>query len=124
VRVDEKHSELASAPFAGADRLVAPNHLLIECANALRKKVAAGDLHADDASAGYDDLTGLPFELVAVTPALTREALELGRALGHPAQDCLYLALARARAARVVTDDMKFLKAVRRHRGVAGLIRR
>jgi predicted nucleic acid-binding protein len=95
--VDEDGSSLAHALFSGDDQLVAPSYVLIECANALRKKVVTGGLDRAAALAAYDDLVGLPFELVAVTPTLTRDALELALAIGHPAQDCLYLALARER---------------------------
>lgn len=120
--VDEDASDLAHALFAGGDQLIAPNYVLIECANALRKKVATGYLDKAGALSAYDDLTGLPFDLVPVTPTLIRAALELSFAIGHPAQDCLYLALARERAAQVVSDDAKFIKAVRRHRRLASLI--
>jgi predicted nucleic acid-binding protein len=120
--VAEDGSDLAHALFAGRDRLVAPSYLLIECANALRKKVAGRYLDRAAAVAAYDDLVGLPFELVPVTSTLTRGALELALSIGHPAQDCLYLALARERTAQVVSDDAKFIKTVRRHRDVSKLI--
>jgi predicted nucleic acid-binding protein len=120
--VDEQHSDAAHALFAGTDHLLAPSYLLIECANALRKKVAAGQLEPAGALAAYDDLAGAPLELLAVTAMQTREALGLALAIAHPVQDCIYLALARERGARVVTADVAFVRAVRRHRGLASLI--
>jgi len=120
--VEEAGSVLAHTLFSGDDRLVAPSYVLIECANALRKKAASGGLDRASAVAAYDDLVGLPFELVPVTSTLTRDALELALAIGHPVQDCIYLAVAREQAASVVTADMAFVRAVRRHRDLAALI--
>ena len=120
--VDEPLSDAAHALFAGTDPLVAPSYLLIECANALRKKVAAAELDRAGALAAYDDLAGAPLEFAPVTPGLTRQALSLALALGHPVQDCLYLALAQDRRGRIVTADDAFVRAVRRHRDLASLV--
>src|SRR5258708_6111999 len=119
--VDEDQSDAAHALFSGTDPLIAPAYLLLEGANALRKKVAAGQLERAGALAAYDDLVGAALELVPVTPTLAREALSIALAIGHPVQDCIYLALAQERHARVVTADPPFLPAVRRAPAAATL---
>jgi predicted nucleic acid-binding protein len=55
----------------------------------------------------------MPVELVA-SDGLLERALELAVALKHPVYDCLYLALALDRGARVVSADRHFLAALRR----------
>jgi predicted nucleic acid-binding protein len=57
---------------------------------------------------------------VRISPAvgLLDEALALGLALAHPVYDCVYLALAIASDARVVTADRRFRLAAQREPGL------
>jgi predicted nucleic acid-binding protein len=93
-------------------RLLAPDLMLIECANALRSQVVRGSLKADDVQAAWSTICEAP---VRISPAaeLLNEALALGVALEHPVYDCIYLALAIATDSRVVTADRRFRAAVR-----------
>ncbi len=94
-------------------RLLAPDLLLIECANALRSLAARGTLAADDVQPAWATICAAPLQ---ISPAvdLLDDALALALVLGHPVYDCLYLALAIASSSRVVTADRRFRAAVRR----------
>jgi predicted nucleic acid-binding protein len=118
----EPDSELAVGVALEGHRLRAPIFILIEAANALRKNVSAGQLDAAAAFHAWEELLASPLELDEVGAELCGAALELALSVGHPAQDCLYLALALRENARVLTDDRKFAAAARRAglgRGVA-----
>lgn len=87
--------------------LLAPDLLLVECANALWSQARRGLLTADEASDGLGILTATPMLLIPSRDLLPL-ALRLALDLGHPVYDCLYLALALTRDATVVTADRKF----------------
>ena len=55
--------------------------------------------------------------------ALAPAALSLACDLGHPAYDCMYLALALDRAGVAVTADRRFAAAVASHPYLAGRVR-
>lgn len=90
-------------------RLVAPDLLLPECANILWKAVRRDDLDAAQAQLACATLLALPFEIVA-SRALLPAALARAVALGHPANDCLYLELAAREALPLVTADQRLLR--------------
>ena len=100
---------------AEADRLLdtetlcAPDLLIAECANILWKKTRRNELSPDEAGKAADLLRLADIELVPMR-RLTAEATRLSIELGHPAYDCFYLALARARECRFVTADLAFAR--------------
>jgi len=105
--VEEEGSDRAHALLAQS-KLLAPDLVAAEVANALWKKQRRGELGAGQFAAalaaamrGYDELT----------PAsdLAFRALELAVGLDQPAYDCFYLALAEARASELITADKRLL---------------
>jgi predicted nucleic acid-binding protein len=90
-------------------KLIAPELLVAECANILWKKVQRGELLKEEALLAARLLQGAEIELLPTRSSLeaaTRLAIELG----HPAYDCLYLALAIEHDCRFVTADERFLR--------------
>jgi predicted nucleic acid-binding protein len=86
----------------------------VEAANALGKRVRLSALSEEGVRSAWRELLETPLIVVAVEPELIEDALELGLRLRHPVQDCLYLALALHREARVLTADRKFGEAAHR----------
>lgn len=107
--VDEPGSD--KAVLLQGEALVAPDLWLIETANALWSRVRRNLLSAADAVALFGGLSHAP---VRTTPSEldVASALQLAAELNHPVYDCLYLAAALREDAVVVTDDLRFLKAV------------
>jgi len=89
--------------------LHAPDLLLIEVANALRKKLALGEVNEDQAFAGLRRI-GEVLTVAPVTGELSYRALELALEIGHPVYDCVYLALAESLDATIATRDMELTK--------------
>ncbi len=89
-------------------RLAAPDLLVAECANILWKKVVRGEMDRDAAIVAAQAIERVEIELVPMRLFLA-ESLELALELGHPAYDCLYLALALARDCRFVTADERLV---------------
>jgi predicted nucleic acid-binding protein len=90
-------------------KLIAPELLVAECTNILWKKVQRGELLKEEALLAARLLQGAEIELLPTRSSLeaaTRLAIELG----HPAYDCLYLALAIEHDCRFVTADERFLR--------------
>jgi predicted nucleic acid-binding protein len=88
---------------------IVPGLFFAECANILWKKVARRELEAADAN---DRAQLLAVARVRVAPdaRLFVPALELACELGHPAYDCIYLALARAERAPLITADRRLIE--------------
>ena len=96
--------------LTAASLVIAPALLLTEVANVLWKLQRAKALPD---GAGPQDLLRTAAELVDhLEPdrSLQAEALALAIRLNHPVYDCLYLALARREAARLVSCDQRLLR--------------
>jgi predicted nucleic acid-binding protein len=101
--------ERAESLFLSGDRLIAPDLVLVEMTNAAWKfvqfekqpaeLVAAILRHADKA-----------FEELIPASGLAERAFEIALQLRHPVYDCFYLALAEARADRLVTADERLIR--------------
>lgn len=101
----QPHSAHARSVIAdGSQRNVAPHLSRLEVANALWRHVAAGQLSESEVLERLDVLDRAPVEYVD-TRSLESTALRLSCALGHPVYDCLYIALAAAEDADLVTVD-------------------
>lgn len=95
----------------GASKLLAPDLLVPECANVLWKKVTRGQLAQDEALLAARLLQGADIEFLP-TRALLEPATRLAIELGHPAYDCIYLALAADNDCRFVTADEGFIRKI------------
>ena len=115
----ESDSELAQQIIHSS--LLAPDLLLIECGNAIWRHVQLGELDPADVPQLWAVLRAMPVEIVA-SPELVERAIDLAVTLSHPIYDCLYLALALDRGARVVSTDHRFLAASRRRRDLVGAV--
>lgn len=106
--VSEEGSTQAATLLAGLDSLIAPDLIVAEVVNAAWRAVRAGvmlDIQHDGVAARL----GAAFDgLVPLAPLAPRAAV-VSRLLDHPAYNCFYLALAEARAARLVTADRRLL---------------
>jgi predicted nucleic acid-binding protein len=63
----------------------------------------------------------MPVQIVA-SGDLVERALDLAVVLEHPIYDCLYLALALDRRARVISADRRFIIASRRRSDLDGAV--
>ena len=99
----------------GRVRLIAPDLLTAECANILSKKVQRGELLTQEALLAARLLQAADIEL-APTRTLMETATRMAIELGHPAYDCLYLAVAVDRKCRLVTADGRLLGKLRERR--------
>jgi predicted nucleic acid-binding protein len=77
-------------------------------------KVTRAEISESDALTRISRLIAAPVDRVPCRE-LASAALKLSIDLGHPAYDCLYLALAIRAAVPLVTADQKFLQAVASH---------
>lgn len=87
---------------------LAPDLIVVEVANALRRYVVRGEL---DPAAAQDDLAMLPvvFDLQDHA-AFVDEAFSLACRLNHSMTDCLYAVMARRRNLPLVTADAKLAR--------------
>lgn len=96
-------------------KLIAPELLVAECANILWKKVRRDELSEKEALLAARLLQAAEIELLP-TRSLLEPATRLAVALGHPAYDCLYLALAVDNDCKFVTADERFLHKLHQNR--------
>lgn len=106
----EEASTLLSDMAAGSVTLVAPEHLVGEVGNGLRKWVAQGVLGADDAMSALDAIIALDLELIGGAERwfrILRAALDWG----VTTYDALYVLLALDFDAELVTADTRLADA-------------
>lgn len=93
--------------------LVAPDWIMIEAANALRRKSLSGEIES-----GFADalLSAIPDFLASMHPAapLVGQAMALSFDLDHWIYDCIYLACALDLDVPLLTSDRKFWNAAKR----------
>lgn len=100
--------------------LIAPDHLLLEIASALWKRVILrGEVTSHEATLVYRDFLTLPLSLSA-TEALADSAFQLALKHSHPVYDLLCCALAIERGCDFVTADQTLAN---KFRGVLPFIR-
>jgi predicted nucleic acid-binding protein len=94
-----------------ASELCAPDLLLVEAGNALRKAVRRGLLARSDAEAAFATLHASRIRWFA-SGDLSPEALKHALDLDHTIYDCIYLALARRLDTVMVTSDEGFIRKI------------
>lgn len=90
------------------EQLAGPDLLRIEVTSVFRRQVVAGELRAADAESALDDLLDLPLTVFPTSPFLTR-AWELRGNL--TVYDALYVAVAEAAGATLLTADGRLARA-------------
>lgn len=116
--VDEPGSDAASAlltdMIAGELTLVAPEHLIGEVSNGLRKRVAQKILTPDHAVAALDAIAALDMELVS-GPARWFRCLPSALDWHMTTYDALYVQLAAELRTHVVTADQRLPDSAQQH---------
>jgi predicted nucleic acid-binding protein len=109
--IEEDGSE-AARKLAAAELMAAPDLLFIECANVLRTKTRFEQLDPQLATLALAALEAMPIRPIGIRPHLAA-ALAIANELDRSAYDSLYLAVALAERAVLVTADKRFADAVR-----------
>ena len=109
--IDEPDSELADNLLDGGHDFLAPELIVAEVLNAAWRRRRLGEI----ADAQFEEIVVRIVDgLIAYQPLrpLAPRAAALARDLNHPVYDCLYLALAEAEEAPLVTADRRLLAVV------------
>jgi predicted nucleic acid-binding protein len=104
------------------EQLIAPGLLFIECANSLCTKARRGQITPQEAVAAYAAIEATPLTSIA-TGRHVSSAQAIALALGQTAYDSLYLAVALAERAVMVTADAKFAAAALANAGYRSAVR-
>jgi predicted nucleic acid-binding protein len=113
--LDVPGSEKAYRLIEHEDRILAPDLVMAETASALWKAVRFAGLKPATAAEAIA-AAGAAFHELVPARTLADRALAIALDLRHPVYDCFYLALALARASRLVTADDRLLRVCRRTR--------
>ena len=105
----------AARGLAESETLVAPDLVLVECANVAWRRVLAASVPLAQAEAL---VAALPRWFDTLTPSaeLHEQAFHIAHTLRHPVYDCVYLGLAEREDMRLVTADEAFVSRVRESR--------
>jgi predicted nucleic acid-binding protein len=109
--LDEPDSGTADLLLKRDLELLAPDLLLLEVANGLRRRQRGGSISPADVTKAIADL---PRAFAELLPArgLVEPALKLSQQLEHSVYDCLFLAMGHLRGAPLVTADAAFIAKV------------
>ena len=109
--VSQDASDQAERILASAHVLHAPDLMRIEAANGFWKHVTAGHIQLDQARQAIGELSRV-INVWHGSADLLGPAFTISHELGHPIYDCIYLALASALDAPMVTADARLLARV------------
>ncbi len=104
----ESDSARARAFGAGTSMMLAPDFLVLEVANALRKALATGTITQAYAERSLARVRRV-FDPLIETAALIDNAFSASIALRHPIYDCLYLAASEQLGVPLITADAAFV---------------
>lgn len=110
----EEEGSVAARRLLDHELLIAPDLLILECANVLWTAARRGRLTTERAATALAGIRALPVQLLPISDHVD-SAQALAFALPHPVCDCLYLAVALAQRNTLVTADGSFVEAVHRH---------
>ena len=108
---EEDLSAEARALAVSHTAFIAPDMILVECANAAWRRVRSREIPRAQAQAFLKTLPHW-FETLVPVDRLHEAAFEMACKLGHPVYDCLYLALAERDGTRLITADHPFAQRV------------
>ena len=109
--IAEPDSEVAAVLLDGSLDLHAPRLLASEIGNMLWRKAVKGSIDEYEADRLAAALLEMPLQWMDDEKTCV-EAVRIALELGHPAYDCVYLALALLLGCKVVTADKRFVSAV------------
>lgn len=109
---DEPGASQAITVLRDEANLIAPDFLIAEVCNGAWRSARLGRISHSQLDEIANNLPRFFDALVSAT-RLARRAVGIAANLDHPVYDCLYLALAEAERARVVTADLRMLTKVR-----------
>ena len=109
--VAEPDSEIAAMLLDGSFDLQAPRLLVSEIGNLLWRMAVNGSIEEYEAARLAAALLDMPLQWRDDERTCV-EAVRIAVELGHPAYDCMYLALASLIGSQVVTADKRFVSAV------------
>ena len=110
----EPDSGLARRLAAAGHEIHVPFYLAAELSNALWSKVDEGKIEPAQAVASATTIPDMGVQWeddLLLCPA----AVRLGLELDHPVYDCFYFALAERLGIRMVTEDQRFLRVLKKH---------
>ena len=110
--VPEPHAEAARALLRAGLSLLAPDLIRAEVGNVLWKRWRRGELDAAEVDAALADFRRFPLEVHSAEPLL-ESAWAIARETGLTVYDGLYVALAVAQTAPLVTADRRLYEALR-----------
>ena len=108
---EEPHASQAVAVVQDGATLIAPDFLIAEVCNAAWRSARLGRISQAQVDAIAANLPRF-FDSLVSASSLARRAVAIAGQLDHPVYDCLYLALAEAEQAELVTADMRLLSKV------------
>lgn len=109
--IAEADSEIAAMLLDGSFDLHAPRLLASEIGDMLWRQARKGSIDDYEAARLAAALLNMPVQWRDDERTCV-EAVRIAVELGHPAYDCMYLALALLIGAKVVTADKRFVSAV------------
>lgn len=106
--IAEPQSDLAETLLHDGTALLAPDLIVPEVCNVACLKLRRGEITADQARTMIEGRCDILDEVIATT-TLAARAFEIASAVGHPAYDCFYIALAEQCGSQLVTAERRLL---------------
>ncbi len=113
----EPDADHADALLESQEELAAPALIRVEVAAAIARKVRMKEIVPRDGGNAFEIWRRcITAGVIALVPdeAHIQSAWKIATKLGHPLQDCLYLAVAESLGAVLITADRKFVAAAQR----------
>lgn len=117
----ESLTEEARRIIASGRPVLAPDCLITEVCNVAWQRVVRNEASAEHAAALYEVMLDILSQVVSTLDLVPR-ALELATQIESPVYDCLYVALAEAKEATLVSADRVFIDRLSAARWPGGAI--